>query len=132
MLLLIVGIIIGFTAITSRLVIIFNIKMCMESQMKAVNDIESLVGEVMETGVPVIEFLEVQGACTECIWYNVSFEKVEIKFKTMVTSYSVDVSMPWNKVNKNDNGECENTYMQAGNTYTIEIHPNYITCVNCQ
>jgi len=94
MLILIVIIIIGFSAVASQLTIVFNMNMCIKSQVKAVNDIEGLVEEIREMGVPVIEFLEVHGACTECIWYNVSFEKVEIKFKTMSTSYVMKILMP--------------------------------------
>jgi hypothetical protein len=131
MLILITIIIIGLAPIVSFLSNMLNTQMCIKSQVKAVNDIESVVAEVMETGVPAIELLKVNGLCTECIWYNGTdgFQKVEIKFKTFVSPYSINVSMAWNNVN--NVGGCGNSNMLPGNTYHIEVQPNQIECVDC-
>jgi hypothetical protein len=131
MLILIVIIILGLAPIVSFLTNMLNAQMCIKNQVEAVNDIESLVGEVREKGIPAIEFLKVNSICTECIWYNDSSGQVEIKFKTIVSPYPINVSMAWDYVNINNNGGCENTYMGPGNTYHIEVNPNYISCLDC-
>lgn len=127
----------GFSVVVEKLVTMLNTNTCIRGQVKAVNDIEDVVLEVKETGYPAIEFLKVNGMCTGCIWYNGSlidgkqFQKVEIKFKTMVTHYSMNVSMPWGNVNINDDGGCESTKMRGGRSYSMEITPNYILCQDC-
>jgi hypothetical protein len=131
MLILIVIIIIGLAPIVSFLTNMLNVQLCIKNQVEAVNNVESLVGEVRMKGVPAIEIFKVNGVCAECIWYNVTSGQVEIKFKTAVSPYPINVSMAWDNVNKNNNGGCENTNMGPGNTYHIEVEPNQIYCMDC-
>jgi len=130
MLILIVIIIIGLAAVVDFILKLFRVQMCIQEQIKRVNNIEDLVAEVRETGFPAIEYLKIDGVCTECIWYNgsVGFQQIEIKFKNAATTYPIKVSMPWDNVG----GEsCSDSLLQAGNTYTIEVQTNQIICHNC-
>ncbi len=131
MLILITIIIIGLAPIVTWLSDRFRTQICVQRQVKAINDINDVVKEVLKTGHPKVEKIKLDGVCTECMWYNdtAGNQHVEIKFKYTATPYPVNVSIPWNGVS-NVYG-CGSSNMVTGVTYTLYITANDLTCTDC-
>lgn len=130
MLILITIIIVGLAGVMDWLLGFFRTNMCIQEQVKAVNDIEGLVDDVFMTGNPVIEKIKINGVCADCMWYNVSTRQIMIKFRTAATPVPINVSKQWGGVST-DWGCGPTNNMQDGQTHDIEITPYYIFCMSC-
>jgi len=130
MLILITIILIGLAPIVTWLANRYRLQLCVQQQIKSINDINDVVKEVLETGNPKVEKLKINGVCAECMWYNDTSKQMEIKFKNAATPYSVNVSVPWSRVST-DYG-CTNSNIKSGETHTLEITQNYVSCSSCK
>jgi hypothetical protein len=128
MLIIIVIILFGLAPIVTWLANQFRLQLCVQRQVKQINDINDVIEEVLKTGSPKVEKIKIDGVCAECMWYNDTndYQQIEIKFKYSATPY---VTVPWNRVSK-DYG-CENSNMKTGKTYTLYITPNEVSCSSC-
>lgn len=124
MLILITITIIGLAPIITWLGNQFRTQLCVQRQVKRINDINDVVKEVLETGQPKVEKIKIDGVCAECIWYNntAGYQHLEIKFKYAATPYPVNVTVPWNGVST-DYG-CENSNIKSGEMHTLYITVN--------
>jgi len=132
MLILITIILLGLAPIVSWLANQFRTQLCVQKQIKSINDINSVVEEVSQTGNPKVEKIKIDGVCAECMWYNGTkgFQHLDIKFKYAATPYPVNVSVPWNRVSTEYG--CENNNMKSGETRTLYITPNEVSCSSCE
>jgi len=127
MLILITIILIGLAPIVAWLSNQFRLQLCVQKQIKNINEINDVVEEVLETGLPKVKKIKIDGICAECMWYNNTpgYQNVEVKFRYAATPYSVNVSVPWNGAELTDSeANCDNAPMKSGNTYILDITPN--------
>jgi len=124
MLILLTIILIGLAPVVTWLANQYRLQLCIQNQVKFINDINDVVKEVLQTGNPKVEKLKVDGVCTECMWYNTTTKQMEIKFRYAATPYPVNVSLAWNGVSTEYG--CENSNIESGYTYTLEINPNEV------
>ena len=129
MLILITIILIGLAPLVTWLANQYRLQVCVQRQVKRINDINDVVKEVLQNGSPKIEKLKMDGVCTECIWYNdtAGYRHLEIKFIYAATTYPVNVSVAWigAEIPVGQEANCENAKLNdMGKTYTLQITPN--------